>query len=247
MAREETHDVLQKFFATLPRGRVLDVPAGRGALSRWLRERGFQVEACDLYPALFEVSGTPIHRGDLNSRLPFEDASFDYIVCVEGLEHIENPRQAVREFARLLRSGGRVIITVPNILNIEERVKNLLHGYTSHFKPISPARLAQRRVDFQHWRNKVGELDEVFLHVNPIPYPEMRYLLEANGFDQVHILRDRPKAHQWLYFPLVWLIRLIGSLRPEAQKQERWTHELQSDAILMGGNSIIVHAERTGR
>ncbi len=246
MAREATHDVIQKFFEGLPRGRVLDVPAGRGALSGWLRERGFQVEACDLYPALFDVPGIRIQRADLNSRLPFEDASFDYIVCVEGLEHIENPHQAVREFARLLRPGGRMMITVPNILNIEERVKNLLHGYTSHFKPISRAYLAQRRVDFQDWRNQVGELDEVFLHVNPIPYAELRYLLEANGFGHVQTLQDRRKAHQWLYFPLVWLIRLVGSLRPEAQKRERWTHELQSNPVLMGGNSIIIHAQRTG-
>ncbi len=244
IARQETHEIVHSFFERLPRGRVLDVPAGRGALSLWLHERGFEVVACDLHPLLFEAGGIEVRQGNLNISLPFPDASFDYIVCIEGLEHIENPHQAVREFARLLRPGGRVLLTTPNILNIEERVKNLLHGYTSHFKPISPAHLAQRHADFRDWREKVGEIDEVFLHINPIPYPEIRYILEANGFEETQALRDRPKPRQWLYSPLVWLIRLTGAMRPAAQQSERWTRELNSSAILMGGNSIILHAVR---
>ncbi len=244
LAREGTHEFVQQLFESLPRGRALDVPAGRGAMSRWLAERGYDVVACDLHPQLFDAPGIAIRRGDLNSHLPFADGEFDYVVCIEGLEHIENPHQAVREFARVLRLGGRAIITVPNILNIEERLKNLLHGHTSHFKPISRAHLAERRSEFEPWRSEVGELDEIFLHVNPIAYPELRFVLESNGFDSVEVFRDRPKPRQWLYYPLVWLIRLIGSLRPAEQKEARWTRELQSDAILMGGNSIVVQARR---
>lgn len=244
VAREGTHEFVHQLFEPLPRGCVLDVPAGRGAMSRWLSEHGFEVTACDLYPDIFEAPGVSIHRGDLNQRLPFADGAFDYVVCIEGLEHLENPHQAVREFARVLRPSGRVLITVPNVLNIEERVKNLLHGYTSHFKPISRAHLEQRRGDFAQWRSQIGELDEVFLHINPIAYPELRFILESNGFDAVEVFRDRAKPRQWLYFPLVWLIRLIGALRPAAQKQARWTRELQSEAILMGGNSIVVLATR---
>lgn len=242
MARRETHDFVRQLFQSLPRGRVLDVPAGRGAMAAWLRERGFEVVACDLYPELFQGGGIEIRRGDLNSQLPFADREFDYVVCIEGLEHTENPPQAVREFARVLRAGGMVIVTVPNILNIEERVKNLLHGYTSHFKPISQAHLARRRTEFEDCRQQFGELDAVFLHVHPLAYPELRFLLEYNGFDDVRVYRDKPKPRLWLYFPLVWLIRLVGALRSDATKGERWTRELQSDAILMGGNSIVVQA-----
>lgn len=244
LARVETHAFVRKLFEPLPRGKLLDVPAGRGAMSAWLHEQGFQVAACDLYPDLFEAPGIDVHRGDLNSRLPFADTEFDYLVCLEGLEHTENPRQAVREFARLVRPGGRVIVSVPNVLNIDERVKNLLHGYTSHFKPISRAHLEKKRKEFESWRNELGELDEVFLHINPIAYPELRFLLESNGFESVEVFRDSPKPNQWLYYPLVWLIRLLGALRPAAKKEERWTRELNSDAVLMGGNSIVVMAKR---
>ena len=72
----------------------------------------------------------------------------------------------------------------------------------------------------------------------------MRFLLESSGFETVEVFRDRPKPRQWLYFPLVWLIRLIESSRPAAEREARWTQELQSRAILLGGNSIVVEARR---
>jgi ubiquinone/menaquinone biosynthesis C-methylase UbiE len=92
---------------------------------------------------MFRLPGLEIRRGDLNAALPYEDESFDHVVCVEGLEHIENPHQAVREFRRVVRRGGHLVVSVPNILNIEERLKWLLYGYTSHFKPLSRAHLAK--------------------------------------------------------------------------------------------------------
>jgi len=104
-----------------------------------LIDAGFDVRCCDLYPEIFRLDGVDIHRGNLDAELPFGDQSFDYVTCLEGLEHIENPQQAMREFARVLKPGGHLFVSVPNILNIEERLKWLLHGYTSHFKPISRA------------------------------------------------------------------------------------------------------------
>lgn len=240
LAREGTHEFVHSIFAKLPRGRVLDVPAGRGALAHWLRQQGFIVTGCDLYPELFAAPGIEVRKGDLNARLPFDDGEFDYLVSLEGIEHTENPRQAIREFARVLRPGGTAIITTPNVLNIDERMKTLLNGYTSHFKPISQEFLARTRAEFTNW--KTG--DEVFLHIHAVSYPELRFLLESNGFEDVKVSRDAPKRKQWLYYPLVWLIRLIGAARSETKKRERWTRELQSDAILMGGNSIVVTAKR---
>ena len=47
------------------------------------------------------------------SSIPLEDASFDAIMCVEVLEHLPNPLLAIKEFNRLLKEGGRLIITAP--------------------------------------------------------------------------------------------------------------------------------------
>src|SRR5688572_19546767 len=136
MAHEAIYETVLGIVQNLPRGKVLDVPAGEGALASRLLQAGFEVNCCDLYPEIFRLEGVDIRQGDMGGTLPYEDSSFDYISCIEGLEHIENPQQAIREFSRLLKPGGHLLTSIPNILNIEERFKWLLHGYTSHFKPL---------------------------------------------------------------------------------------------------------------
>lgn len=235
LAHLAIHDTVVGILANQPRGALLDVPAGEGALAARLIEAGFDVRCCDLYPEIFCLDGVDIHQGNLDAELPFSDQSFDYVTCLEGLEHIENPQQAMREFARLLKPGGHLIVSVPNILNIEERLKWLLYGYTSHFKPISRAAVERLRDEYD---SKV----EIAAHVNPIGYSELRYVLEKNGFGIAGVYRDKPKGKAWLYWPIVVLIRLIAKVTPRQKRAERWTTELASDEVLLGGNTLIVHA-----
>jgi len=235
LAHEAIHDTVVAMLASQPRGRLLDVPAGEGALAARLIDAGFDVHCCDLYPEIFRLEGVDIHQGNLDAGLPFADQSFAYVTCLEGLEHIENPQQAMREFARVLKPAGQLIVSVPNILNIEERLKWLLYGYTSHFKPISRPAVERLRAEYD-------ERVEIAAHVNPIGYSELRYVLEKNGFEIVKLYRDKPKGKAWLYWPIVALIRLIAALTPAGKRGERWTEELASDEILLGGNTLIVHA-----
>ncbi len=236
LAHQAVHDTVANILQQFPVGKLLDVPAGTGALAARLIDAGFEVSCCDLYPEIFQLNGVEISRGDLGATLPYADNTFDYVSCIEGLEHIENPQHAIREFARVLQPNGHLVTSVPNILNIEERIKWLLFGYTSHFKPISRDSLN----DLGPYASK----KEVALHINPIGYSELRYSLEQNGFEIVKLYRDKPKAHAWLYWPIVAVIRIIGALTPARKKQERWTNELMSDEVLFGGNTLIVHARK---
>lgn len=235
LAHQAIHDTVVRILEQQPRGALLDVPAGEGALAARLIAAGFEVHCCDLYPEIFCLEGVEVYRGDLNKELPFADRSFDYITCLEGLEHIENPQQAIREFARLLRPGGQLVVSVPNILNVEERLKWLLYGYTSHFKPITREQVTRLRAEY-------ANREEIAAHVNPIGYSELRHTLEKYGFQIASLHRDKPKANAWLYWPVVALIRLIARLTPPQKRAERWTEELASKEVLLGGNTLIVHA-----
>ncbi len=235
LAHEAIHDTVVGILEKEDRGALLDVPAGEGALAARLIAAGFSVSCCDLYPEIFRLEGVAMRQGDLNGELPFGDHLFDFVACLEGLEHIENPQQAIREFARVLRPGGTVIVSVPNILNIEERFKWLLYGYTSHFKPMTHAHVARLRAEYDN-------REEIAAHVNPIGYSELRYILEKYGFRIVRVYRDKPKSNAWLYWPIVLLIRMIARLTPAAKRKERWTAELASDEVLLGGNTLIVRA-----
>src|SRR5436190_4455510 len=118
IAHVAIHDTVENILRDGNRGALLDVPSGEGALALRLSRLGYDVACCDLYPEIFQLEGVEIRTGNLDSRLPYDDDSFDVVVCVEGLEHIANPSNAVSEFARLLRPGGRLVISVPNIMNI---------------------------------------------------------------------------------------------------------------------------------
>jgi ubiquinone/menaquinone biosynthesis C-methylase UbiE len=237
LAHEAIHETVEKILRPAPRGKVLDVPAGEGALALRLKNLGFEVFCCDLYTEIFKLPGTEIKRGNLDATLPYDDKFFETVVCVEGLEHIENPANALREFSRILKENGTLIVSVPNIMNIEERLKWLFNGYTSHFKPLSDEALEDIKREF-------GGMEEIALHVNPIGYSEVRYLLEKNGFQIKRTYLDKPKKNSWAYFPLAGLIRLAARFTSARKRKTRWTDELNSDEVLLGGNTLIFEAKR---
>lgn len=235
LAHEAIYSTVEHILGTQPGGTLLDVPAGEGALAARLLSLGLDVKCCDLHPEMFRLPQVEIKRGDLSGALPYADNSFDYIACVEGLEHIENPHQALREFSRILRNRGQLILSIPNTLNIEERFKWLLFGYTSHFKPLSREYLDSLGDEF------VG-VEDVALHINPIPYSELRYILEKYGFEILGLHRDKPKKNSWAYLPIVALIRMLNRFQSTERRRERWSAELQSDEVLLGGNTLVIHA-----
>lgn len=239
MAHAAIYETVVKILENEPKGKLLDVPAGHGALAVILKNLGFEVFCCDLYTELFSLTDFEIKKGNLDKTLPYENEFFDKIVCIEGLEHIENPANAIREFARILRKNGKVIVSVPNIMNIEERLKWLFKGYTSHFKPLSKEALNEIR---EFIKDGYAGMDEVALHVNPIGYAEIRFLLEKYGFEIEKVYLDKPKKNSFLFLPIVWAIRLFSRFSSAEKRKIRWADELNSDEVLRGGNTLIFKA-----
>jgi SAM-dependent methyltransferase len=88
--------------------RVLDVGAGEAPYRELFEEHVYVT----LDRAETEHSGEVDLHGDAES-IPAADGSFDAILCTQVLEHVPEPRAALREFRRVLRHGGRLIATVP--------------------------------------------------------------------------------------------------------------------------------------
>src|SRR4030042_2647452 len=102
-ARKNIHKAVLEWFEKQKLGSVLDAPAGHGHLSLRLRDIGYEVTAGEIEPEIFSASGIKCIYTDLNRHINAPDNSFDYICCVEGLEHMTDPYQAVKEFARVLK------------------------------------------------------------------------------------------------------------------------------------------------
>ncbi|ALP52176.1 hypothetical protein Tel_02895 [Candidatus Tenderia electrophaga] len=104
---------------------VVDLPAGEGVSSGLLRDAGAEVHAYDLFPAVFKAQGVECQKADLMSALPIGDGFADMVLCQEGIEHLPNQHLALKELSRILKPGGRLILTTPNYSNMRSRFSYL--------------------------------------------------------------------------------------------------------------------------
>ena len=88
---------------------ALDVGCREGAQSEKIRDMGYKTISIDK-----EKKYDKCILVDINQGLPFNNNEFDLIWCSEVIEHLENPRKTIQEFFRVLKTGGRLIITTPN-------------------------------------------------------------------------------------------------------------------------------------
>jgi ubiquinone/menaquinone biosynthesis C-methylase UbiE len=104
-----------------PGSAVLDIGARDGGLRRFLppdvRYRGL-----DIAP---EFASPDVQVHDVSAGLPFPDASFDYVFCIEVLEHVPNPYDTLGEIRRVLKPDGVLVLSVPNPYHVKEILWNL--------------------------------------------------------------------------------------------------------------------------
>jgi SAM-dependent methyltransferase len=110
----------------------LDVGCGDGRTSGvWLASRAGSYRGVDVSSGAVEMAreaGLEAQVIGDAAELPFPDASFDAVVCVEVLEHLFEPRAAAAEIARVLRPGGVLIASVPNVAYWRRRADFALLG-----------------------------------------------------------------------------------------------------------------------
>jgi SAM-dependent methyltransferase len=89
--------------------KALDVGCREGIYSNKLEKRGFEVTSIDIEPQYDKAL-----KIDVQKPLPFENESFDLVWCSEVIEHLRNPAFSVSEMRRVLKPGGKLIVTTPN-------------------------------------------------------------------------------------------------------------------------------------
>lgn len=175
---------------------ILDMGAGRGHMVQKLGSHACGLgihpaevlHACDMFPEFFEYPDIRCDEVSFSSSLPYQDNKFDIVYSIEVLEHVHSPYTFIAELFRVIKPGGTVILSVPNVLNVASRVSYLRHGFFDLFEPLS-------------FRDE--DAGRLCGHIMPLGFFYISHGLRKAGFEEVCFESDRLKKSSFvLYFVL---------------------------------------------
>ncbi len=216
--------------------RILELAPGEGYLTQALIDEGYSnVEALDINPQRFEARGVKCHKGNLNEPMPFESDSFDLVISVEGIEHLENQYKFASELNRVLKENAHTIITTPNIINFASRIRFLMTGFY--------ALAARPSSEFE--KNWVIE------HIYPLTFWQLRHILHTNGLFIRGIETDHIRKSSivgLLFYPFTYLLTWKSLAKEGDPRQREKNKEIQKQihtrAIYLGRTQIIFAEKR---
>ncbi len=218
--------------------RILDLSAGGGRTSEMLTRLGFRVVMTDYgLPKAMSAGISRVGGVDLNHFLPFRSGSFDAVNIVEVIEHIENQPQLIREIGRVLKPGGTLLVSTPNVLSLMSRMRFLFTGFMrGRIRPL-------------HYSKKPGRAPNIYL----LHFYELYYLLFHYGFSVLDLRQTRVKLPsrmlRVLLWPLLWVCSYIAIVCAEKDPTQReYNRQIMSfmlhPAIVLS-NNIVVKARKT--
>lgn len=231
---KNTHNVVAELVGDVADGKVvLDLPCGEGAFTKRMLDSGADVFSADFLNIL-RIPHSQFSVVDMNQRLPYADAMFDAVVCIDGIEHIERPFDFIRECQRIIRKGGVLIISTPNLSALRSRWRYLLTGF------------------HQGEKSPLDESEYTPLHhLSLVSFPELRYRLHANGFKVAAVRTNRVKFISWLYAvlaPLAYVVTVLAFNKEEkvarVREQNREIVNQMFTVPVLFGETLIVKATR---
>lgn len=210
IGRPLAEDLLRKA-ALQPGERVLDVGCGTGVVTRLAAEAvgsEGRVAGLDSNPGMLAVAGSTSADHDIEWRhadagsIPYRDGTFDVVLCQLSLQLMQDRPQALREMQRVLRPGGRLLLSVPG--------------------PAGPVfRALADAMEHHISQAAAGFVNAVFsLHDEP----QIQDMLAEAGLDQVEVRAfttdmSLPEAHDflWQYIRSTPLTGLVGAASDSAR------------------------------
>lgn len=154
--------------------------------------------ATDISRERFSAPEVQFVQMDARHELPIEDASLDFIVSVEVIEHISQPYEFLDQCRRLLKPGGMLVFSTPNVGNLQSRVRSLFMGLPSLYEmpSIDPA--------------KAGRLCG---HIMPLTWAYLAYGLRRSRFTSFSLHMDRRRKGSTILYYLLWPFLWLGNRR----------------------------------
>ena len=228
---------------------VVDFPAGNGVTSRILKEIGAHPVPMDLFPEYFEIDGLNCQRVNINDGLPLENHTADAIICQEGIEHFSNQLGTLKEFNRVLKKQGILLITTPNYSNLRAKLSHFLSESERLISMMPPNELDSIWMMNQEITNEI-----YFGHIFLIGIQKLRLLAKLSGFSikKYHFTKIKSTSLILLLlcYPFIYISNLI-SYRKNLRKNKDYSFETKKNVyaeifrlsvnpkILTSGNLMV--------
>lgn len=218
--------------SNLAKGRVLDLGCGDGDYAKRLKDIGFSVIAADIDKERFKYHREiEFQHCDIREKIPFPDGHFDYVILMEVIEHLRNPYMVMPQIYRIIKKGGTLIISTPNILSLKSRFRYLFEGAYEYF----------REMPLEQVRNPKENIFN--LHLVPYRYQELEYLLAATGFTVIKIFTSVYEGFElsflWPIIKLQSWLKQRRSIRKGGVDYRRLNQILLSKELLYGRHLMI--------
>ncbi|MEX2010523.1 MAG: class I SAM-dependent methyltransferase [Parcubacteria group bacterium] len=180
--------MIQKYSPPSPH--ILSVGCGPGII-----EDKFPGKVQGLDKLIPDYALIPVAQG-LLEQIPFDKNTYDVVFLGEILEHVYDTHQAISEVKRVLKTEGLLVLTVPNVMNLRDRIRALFG--------ILPRHLSGYLKSDPH----------LLEHIRHFNKTSLQDLLESHDFEilefsssaiNINLLGSRP-------FDLYWIARFVPSL-----------------------------------
>lgn len=226
---------------------VLDISCGDAEILEYLMNDGCRVEGTHYRDDDYILSrdrvipsGITIHKDvDLTQPLPFPDGRFDVVLMTEVIEHLDAHIGIVHEIGRIVRPGGHLVFSTPNLNRLSSRLKFAFTGCHG---------ICQRRTGWDMNRERLYAY-----HIHIPDFPVLHTLLHQAGFviRRMGVTRIEPGHFIWiLLYPVLALatrleVRPRAKYLPARNQGERDLYRwLMHPASLMS-KQLLLLAEKT--
>lgn len=227
-----SHEALHACLDAMKPTTILDAPCGEGLLSEFLRYRGWDVHTADIDPGNMRAPGYKVATVDLNRALSIPDSTYPVVVSANALHRLFNPGGAVREFHRILKPGGLLVLNLNNYASIERRLRFLVYGSLDNAVNQGAC---QQSTDVPEANVRVAFL-----------MPSLVLALKEAGFTIDRVIGGKRTLSQTLFLPLAWVVAALGALAPSRSRARNALGVANSMAVLGGGNYVVVVARKAG-
>ncbi len=220
--------------------RIVDVSCGAGEILEALRDRGYTKLSGTRFT---ECEGAPkdvriIPNVDLLKGLPFDDGSYDVVICTEVLEHLCNHVKAIEELTRVVRPGGVLFLSTPNILRLRSRFVFFLSGFHK-----SKSRFVRYDVPLSRYYES---------HNFVIGFPVLHYFLTACGMTVEKLYRSKIRLVDVVLLLILFLpvsVSMACQLfvcdrDPRQRKPYRELFRLMLHPYMLGSGHLILRARK---